>query len=160
MLTLAFALLAAHHVAALIAAAISLAVIGMATSPVGPGNLIVTPLGTFTAQAAASLGAGPFVPIAASGAINPHLPGRYVITKAGVAALTLAAPTPGTDDGVMIEVISSTANAHTLTATGLLKTGSASVNEATYAAFAGANLILQAYQGAWYVSSMIAITFS
>lgn len=133
----------------------------MSTNPVGAGNLVVTPLGAFTAQAAASLGAGPFVPLAASGAINPHLPGKYVITKSsGAAALTLAAPTAGIDDGVQIEVISTTAQAHTITATGLLQTGSASVNEATYAAHAGANIILQAYQALWYVVSQNQISFS
>src|SRR6266699_1562918 len=59
-------------------------------------------------------------PITASGAINPRLPGFYVITKAGVAAMTLAAPTATTDDGLEIEVSSTTAFAHSFTATGLL----------------------------------------
>lgn len=100
------------------------------------------------------------VAIAASGAV-PVRPGAdYVITKAGVAALTLAAPTAGSDDGVTISIISSTAFAHTLTATGLLATGSASVNLATFAAFAGAGLSLKAYQGKWLVTASVGITFS
>ena len=98
--------------------------------------------------------------LAASGAV-PVRPGAdYVITKAGVAALTLAAPTAGTDDGVTISIISSTLFAHTLTATGLLSTGTASVNLATFAAFAGAGLTLKAYQGLWLVTSSVGITFS
>lgn len=98
--------------------------------------------------------------ISASGAINPHNPGTYVITKAGVAAETLAAPTATTDDGVTIVVTSNTANAHTLTATGLLQTGTVSVNVATFAAFAGAGLTLMAYQGKWNVIGSVGITFS
>ena len=80
--------------------------------------------------------------IAASGAI-PITPntgpvgGSFVITKAGVAALTLAAPKAGAQnwqniggflknnggqDGTILVITSSTLNAHTLTATGLLGT--------------------------------------
>jgi len=98
--------------------------------------------------------------IAASGAVPVRPPTDYIITKAGVAALTLAAPTVGTDDGVVISIVSSTAFAHTLTATGLLQTGSASVNVATFAAFAGAGLTLKAYNGLWLVTSSVGITFS
>ena len=99
-------------------------------------------------------------PLAASGALAPHTAATYVVTKAGVAALTLAAPTAGVDDGVTIAVTSSTAFAHTLTATGLLNTGSVSVNVATFAAFAGATLKLMAYQGKWNVVYAVGITFS
>lgn len=100
------------------------------------------------------------VAIAASGAVAPHTSATYVITKAGVAALTLAAPTAGTDDGLTIKIFSATGNAHTLTATGLLQTGSASVNLATFAASAGAGLTLTAYNGLWIVTSSVGITFS
>jgi hypothetical protein len=98
--------------------------------------------------------------IAASGAVPPHSGHTYVITKAGVAALTLAAPTAGTDDGIEITLTSNTANAHTLTATGLLQTGTASVNVATFAAQPGAGLTLMAYQGKWNVLCSVGITFS
>ena len=82
--------------------------------------------------------------LAASGAINPHQSATYVITLGSAAALTLAAPTAGTDDGVQITITSNTAYAHTLTATGLLQTGTATVNLATLAAFAGASISLYA----------------
>lgn len=98
--------------------------------------------------------------LAANGAIYPHSPQTYVITKAGVAAMTLAAPTATTDDGVILVVTSSTAFAHTITATGLLKTGAATVNVATFAAFAGATVTLMAYQGLWYVLSQNVVTFT
>lgn len=98
--------------------------------------------------------------ISASGAVNPFLPGTYVITKNGVAALTLAAPIAGADDGNEIVITSTTANAHTLTATGLLQTGSSSVNTSTFANQPGAGLTLIAYQGKCYVMSQVGITFS
>lgn len=101
----------------------------------------------------------PLVALTTNGAIVP-VSGNYVITKAGVLADTLAAPTAGIQDGVIIVLNSSTANAHTLTATGLLQTGTASVNVATFAAQAGAGLVLQAFNGKWIVLSAVGITFS
>ncbi len=122
-----------------------------------------------------NMGQGISLPVgllSASGAITVG-PGTYIITKAGVAALTLAAPTAGApifnaqgvntgggQDGTLIVVTSSTANAHTITATGLLQTGSANVNVATFAAQAGASIELMAYNGKWYVLSSNQITFS
>ena len=96
----------------------------------------------------------------AADAIPPHVPHTYVVTKAGVDAMTLAAPTATTDDGLIIVVTSNTANAHTITATGLLQTGTASVNVATFAAQKGAGVTLMAYQGKWNVLSSVGITFS
>ena len=90
----------------------------------------------------------------------PVAQGSYLVTKAGVLALTLAAPTAGSQDGMIIQISSTTANAHTLTATGLLQTGTASVNLATFAAQAGAGLTLMSYNGKWIVISSIGITFS
>jgi hypothetical protein len=86
--------------------------------------------------------------------------GRRLITYGAALAMTLGAPIAGTDDGKYIRVTSTTAFAHTITATGLLKTGSASVNVATFAAFAGAALTLMAYNGLWYVVNSVGITFS
>lgn len=108
----------------------------------------------------AVMGPNGIITLGASGAITPSLPATYVITKAGVAAMTLAAPTAGTDDGKIIVVTSDTANAHTITATGLLDTGSASVNVATFAAQKGAGVTLMAYNGRWKVLGSVGITFS
>src|SRR6267142_227007 len=91
------------------------------------------------------------VELSVNGAIDPSTGATYLITKAGVLADTLAAPVSVTDDGKIIKITSNTANAHTLTATGLLNTGSASVNLATFAAFAGAGLTLMAVRGKWNV---------
>jgi hypothetical protein len=91
---------------------------------------------------------------------NPSLAAVYLITKAGVQAVTLGAPVSVVDDGKIVEFNSNTANAHVITATGLLNTGSASVNTATFAAFAGAGVVLEAVRGKWNVVSQIGITFA
>lgn len=93
-------------------------------------------------------------------AIPPHVGHTYVVTTAGVDAMTLAAPTATTDDGIEITVTSNTANAHTITTSGLLQTGTASVNVATFAAQKGAGVTLMAYQGKWNVLASVGITFS
>ena len=97
--------------------------------------------------------------LAASGAI-PVIAGSYVITAPSAAALTLAAPIAGTQDGLTISIVSATAFAHTITATGLLQTGSAAVNVATLAAFAGAGVTLRAYNGKWQVTASVGATFT
>lgn len=109
-------------------------------------------------QAAVSYAGGvQAVPIllAVNGAINPHLAATYIITKAGVLADTLAAPTAITDDGVEIVVVSNTANAHTITATTLLQNGvtGGAKTTATFAAFPGASITLKAYNAFWFVVS-------
>lgn len=100
--------------------------------------------------------------LAASGAIDPTTPGRYVITKAGVAAMTLAAPVAGRDDGLEIYIGSTTANAHTVTATGgNFQSGAAGVTIATFPAQAGAGLFLMAFGGKWIVTGIIgAVVFT
>lgn len=125
-------------------------------------------------------GGTPPVLLAASGAVpitptTSPIGGSSVITKAGVAALTLAAPKAGAQnwqniggflknnggqDGTVLVITSSTLFAHTITATGLLGTGTASVNLATFAAFAGAGVVLLAYNGLWLVLSSTGVTFS
>jgi hypothetical protein len=100
------------------------------------------------------------VALTTNGAIPPHTPHTYVITKAGVYAGTLAAPTAGTDDGIELTITSNTANAHTITATGLFQCGTAAINVATFAAQPGAGLTLLAYQGKWNVICSVGITFS
>jgi hypothetical protein len=118
--------------------------------PGGTPTFVLLPDGAFQISLAAITGSG----AVAVGA------GNYVITDAGAAALTLAAPTAGTQDGLTIQIFSSTAFAHTLTATGLLQTGAAAVNVATFAAHAGAGLTLVAFNGLWMVSASVGITFS
>jgi hypothetical protein len=102
-----------------------------------------------------------WVPLTGSAdALSPNVSANYIVNSTGVDAMTLAAPTAVVDDGKTIIVSSNGAHAHTITATGLLQTGSASVNVATFAAHAGAGLTLKAYNGYWNVISEIGITFS
>lgn len=100
-----------------------------------------------------------YTALTTDGAISPSTPNTYVITKAGVLAATLAAPAVA-DNGEVISITSATANAHTLTATGLLQTGTAAVNLATFAAQPGAGLTLMAVNGKWNVIGSVGITFS
>jgi hypothetical protein len=116
--------------------------------------------GALTPDAIQKLVAAPFALLPASGAIDPHTSNRYMITKAGVAALTLAAPAAGADDGLCIELTSSTAFAHTVTATGLYQDGAAHVNVATFPAQIGGSIALVAWQGKWIVQSLQAVVMS
>lgn len=99
------------------------------------------------------------VALTTNGAINPRAPQVYNITKAGVLADTLAAPVAA-DDGLYIQLVSETAFSHTLTATGLLNTGSAFVNVATFNPNAGASLVLMARNLLWNVMAANGISFS
>lgn len=96
----------------------------------------------------------------ATDAVPPHQPGTYIVTYAGVDAMTLAAPTSGADDGIIVRVKSGGAHAHTITATGLIQCGANYVNVATFAAYAGAGLTLMAYQAKWIVIDQVGVTFS
>lgn len=96
---------------------------------------------------------------AASGAIA-LVPGTVVITKTGsLAAMTLAAPTAA-QDGLMLTVTSATAFAHTITATSLIEDGvtGGAKTTATFAAFAGATIVLVAYNLKWHTVSLKAVT--
>lgn len=120
---------------------------------------ITKPDGTILYQVGPA-GDRPPVNVTASGAI-PVRPGfDYVITKAGVAAMTLAAPTAGTDDGTTHTISSASAFAHTITATGLFQTGTASVNTVTFPAFAGGCVTVKAYNGKWLIESGNGVSLS
>lgn len=97
---------------------------------------------------------------AGSPALAPSVPSTYVVTKGSIAAMTLAAPVVTVDDGKEITVTSNTAFAHSITATGLLQTGTSSVNSITFPALAGASVTLMAYQGKWNVISQGSGTYT
>lgn len=79
--------------------------------------------------------------------------GNVVITKAGVAALTLANPTATTDDFKTLRIVSTTAHAHTVSnAAGAgFNSGGAGSDIATLGGAIGDGLTVMAYQGKWYV---------
>lgn len=103
---------------------------------------------------------GGLIPQAGDFTPNPSQPATYLISKGSAAAITLAAPVAGTDDGKCIQFISTTAFAHVITATGLLRTGAAAVNTATTAAQIGAQVVFMALGGKWFAQSQIGITFA
>lgn len=98
---------------------------------------------------------GPIAQLAGSAdVINPHASGNYMVTKAGVDAMTITAPTAGSDDGLSIAIFSDTTNAHTLTAaTACFANGAALATVVTFKAFRGSGLQLRAWNGTWQVVS-------
>ena len=96
----------------------------------------------------------------ASGAITLKS-GSLFITKSGsLAALTLAAPTAGVDDGKRLRIYGVSAFAHTVTQTtpGFDSGGTAS-DVATFATTGGC-LSLEAYNGVWRVCSTYGVTLA
>lgn len=76
-----------------------------------------------------------------------------VITKAGVAALTIADPTTGVHDGLEMTFISSTAQAHTLSnaAGSGFNSGGAGTDVGTFGGAIGDGITIIAYAGKWLV---------
>lgn len=101
------------------------------------------------------------IPVALAGdvAILPDAPQSYRITKGSAAADTIAAPA-SQSDGQLITIVSETAFAHVITATGLFLTGGAAVNTATFLANAGASLTLMVRGGKLIVVQAEAVTFA
>ena len=103
---------------------------------------------------------GEFAAYAADGAIalRSH---TAIITKGTAAALTLAVPTATTHDGVIINVISTTAAAHTVTATTVgFNAGDAASDVGTFGAAIGNGFSFVAYQGEWYVLNNTNVTLA
>lgn len=96
----------------------------------------------------------------ASGAITQK-DGVLFITKAGVAAMTIADPTAGADDGKRLAIVSTTANAHTVTyATTGFNAGTTGTDVGTFGGAKGDNLVIRAYGGVWYVESKVNVTLA
>jgi hypothetical protein len=76
-----------------------------------------------------------------------------IVTRAGVDATTLPAPVAGKDDNLTIAVWSNTAFAHTITCpSAIIQNGAAALRTSiTFPAFAGAGVLLRAYNGNWQV---------
>jgi hypothetical protein len=77
--------------------------------------------------------------------------GVVFITKSSAAAVTLAAPTAGADDGKRLAIVSTTAQAHTLTnTTPGFNNGSTASDVGTFGAAIGNSIEVIAYNGVWY----------
>lgn len=111
------------------------------------------------ADGAANAASGPPINIySADGAISVATQ-RAVMTKGSAAAMTLAAPTAA-QAGVTIHLISGSAFAHVVTATGLIDDGvtGGAKNTVTLGAFVGASATLVAYNLHWVLQSKTVAT--
>lgn len=141
----------------------TLAVTG-ATTLTGAVTLTGGVTGAVAATGALS-GTGLIVtPTVLSGATDAlTYPGVSVLTRAGVDACTLATPTPGTDDGKILTVVSTTAFAHTITTAANKIAGGGTTafgDTLTFAAKQGASCTLLSYGGIWYVLALVNVTLS
>jgi hypothetical protein len=104
-------------------------------------------------------GRTPVVVASADGAISiPAYDQTIVITKAGVCAMTLAAPTPGTHDGVTLTFVSTTAQAHTLTHTEGFGGGTTARDVGTWGGAINDGMEIVAYNGVWYIKYLRNVT--
>lgn len=97
-------------------------------------------------------GGGSFSSVAPAGSAPP-ISGKSFIITAGVNATTLAAPVAGApsaggNDGLTIEIISQTANAHTVTTPANKINGNKHI--ATFPATIGVKIQLTAQNGTWW----------
>lgn len=82
-----------------------------------------------------------------------------LVQKAGVCAMTLAAPSLAMD-GLEVTILSATANAHTVTYTAGFYGDTTSSDVATFAAKVGASMTIQAQGGKWGVVSLANVTLA
>lgn len=123
---------------------------------------VVTASGGFTGDLTGGV-KEPVGAVTANGAITiPAASKSFFITKAGVAAMTIGNPTATTHDGVRLTFISTTANAHTLdnSAGAGFNDGGAAKDVGTFGGAKGDNIVIEAYQGKWYVVSAVNVTLA
>lgn len=123
------------------------------------GNVTGNTTGTHTGNVVGGV-LPPGVVVSADGAITvPSVDTKYVITKAGVAAMTIVNPTATTHDYLTLTFISVTAQAHTLThATTGFNDGGGGADVATWGGAIGDGMQITAYQGKWYVNYLRNVT--
>lgn len=114
---------------------------------------VIAGMGSFLQAATAVVSADSAIAI-------PTRDTRYYITKAGVAAMTLADPTAGVHDGLLLSFISATAQAHTLSnaAGSGFNAGGAGSDIGTFGGAIGDGIVLEAYNGKWLVRSKTNVT--
>lgn len=126
-------------------------------SPTAPGNVVDLPPATPIQQTLGEDRTFTSAEIAAFG----NQPRNFAITKGSACLFTLVAPSKA-QDGLTLVFTSLTAQAHVLTATSLLgdAVSGSPHTTATFAAFIGASLTLQAQNGIWNVVSSTGITIT
>lgn len=99
-----------------------------------------------------------FVTYGASGAIAvPDRNATIVLAKAGVGAMTLADPTQDMD-GRVLNILSSTAQAHTVTNTTGYNGAGTTGDVATFGGAIGDNMTIKAVNKKWYVTDLRNVT--
>lgn len=95
-------------------------------------------------------------------ALNPHVPGNYIIKTGSADAITLPLPTAGLDDNLCINIWSDTLFAHTVTlpSTGYANGAAVLKTIGTFAAFRGAGMTLRAFNGTWQVVGNSSVSFT
>ncbi len=86
------------------------------------------------------------------------LSGHVAITKGSVAAITIAAPTAGTDDGKVLLINTETAFAHVITCSSNGFDDKGSSGTITFTAAKGNSVILLARNGRWWVFAPRGVT--
>lgn len=122
-----------------------------------------TPTQVQTLTDAATNTVNAVVAVSADGAISiPITNTTYYATKAGVAAMTIVNPTATTHDGLRLTFVATTANANTLSnAAGAgFNNGGAASDIGTFGGAVGDNIVIEAYQGKWYVVSKTNVTLA
>jgi hypothetical protein len=115
----------------------------------------------FGTSAASTLKFSPISLTGGADAIDPHTAASYMVNTVGVDAMTIVAPTSGTDDGKVIQITTGTTGTPTLTCTGgTLRPGTAAVTTVLFAASPGSTVVLMAYQGLWYVIAANNVTYA
>jgi len=111
-------------------------------------------------------------PIASTGNVNPEAiqavstdtaitikNGTVLITKSSAATVTLAAPTATTHDGMILNIVSTTAQTHTVAnASPGFNNGGSGKDTATFGGAIGDGFVVVAYQGAWYLLTSTNVT--
>jgi hypothetical protein len=82
--------------------------------------------------------------------------GIATLAGTGARAVTLAAPTTGTDDNKMLTVYALTAETHAITITG--SAGATATDVATFAGAVGNSITLRAYAAKWYTAGVSGVT--
>jgi hypothetical protein len=143
----------AIHAGGIIATLLALFVLGSVLTFTGTGGGAMDQnLGTFGPYVDQEL-AGIELHSANGAGVISFTHGKVIITAAGVAALTLAAPVAGSpaaggNDGQKLEVIDQSGHAHTITTPANGINGNHHI--ATSGAAAGDSVTFVAYNGAWY----------
>lgn len=83
-----------------------------------------------------------------------------VASKGSAAALTLAAPTAGTHDGITITVVATSAQEHVITGSVDGFNAKGSSGTATFGGDIGDSVTFKAYNGHWYTTSLINVTIA